>query len=203
MGTYTTNYQLYIPTVGENGWGTLVNENFTTIDTTMKSLSNRITAVENEVNGALSCTSVTTSGKVTANSGITSTTGTFNGAVTGSTINGASITSTKFNGVTIKNSGTITVTPTSGILCYVPIAYSNNEQEFGYLTLLPLVGSVKYSGSLKFLTNNAASVSYQNGNGYHYLNLNRGSDTIFTFSDIPYLIVTTTTEVKLYGFTLT
>ena len=88
MGTYTTNYQLYMPTVGETGWGTLVNGNFTTIDTTIKSLSNRITAVENEVNGNLSCTSVTTSGKITANGGIstkalTGTTGTFSGAVTG------------------------------------------------------------------------------------------------------------------------
>ena len=88
MGTYTTNYQLYMPSVGETGWGTLVNANFSTIDSTMKGLSNRITAVENEVNGALSCTSVTTSGKVTANGGIstkalTGTTGTFSGAVTG------------------------------------------------------------------------------------------------------------------------
>ena len=86
MGTYTTNYQLYTPTVGETGWGTLVNGNFTTIDTTMKSLSNRITAVENEVNGALSCTSVTTSGKITGNGGIAGTTGTFSGAVTGNKV---------------------------------------------------------------------------------------------------------------------
>lgn len=85
MGTYTTNYQLYMPTVGETGWGTLVNGNFTTIDSTMKSLSNRITAVENEVNGALNCTSVTTSGKITGNSGIVGTTGTFSEAVTGAT----------------------------------------------------------------------------------------------------------------------
>ena len=83
MGTYTTNYNLYMPTIGETGWGTLVNENYTTIDTSMKNLSNRIAAVENEVYGNLSCTSITTSGNVTANGGITSTTGTFSGAVTG------------------------------------------------------------------------------------------------------------------------
>ena len=92
MGTYTTNYQLYMPTIGENGWGDLVNGNFSTIDTTMKGLSNRITAVENEVNGALSCTSVTTSGKVTANGGLstkalTGTTGTFSEVVTAKNIN--------------------------------------------------------------------------------------------------------------------
>ena len=71
MGTYTTNYNLYMPTVGEQGWGTLVNGNFTTIDATMKGFDTRlttvetygprITAIENEVNGNLSCTSVTTS----------------------------------------------------------------------------------------------------------------------------------------------
>ena len=70
MGTYTTNYNLFMPSVGEQGWGELVNENFSTIDTTMKGLNtrltsvetygSRITAIENEVNGNLSCTSITT-----------------------------------------------------------------------------------------------------------------------------------------------
>ena len=46
MGTYTTNYNLFMPTVGETGWGELVNGNFATIDTTMKSLSNRIGTLE-------------------------------------------------------------------------------------------------------------------------------------------------------------
>ena len=36
MGTYTANYNLFMPTVGETGWGELVNGNFETIDTTMK-----------------------------------------------------------------------------------------------------------------------------------------------------------------------
>ena len=86
MGTYTTNYQLYMPTIGETGWGTLVNGNYQTIDTTMKGLSNRITTVENEVNGNLSCTSVTTSGTITGNGGIVGTIGTFSGAVTAKNI---------------------------------------------------------------------------------------------------------------------
>ena len=47
MGTYTTNYNLFMPSVGEQGWGELVNGNFTTIDITMKNLSNRATALEN------------------------------------------------------------------------------------------------------------------------------------------------------------
>ena len=82
MGTYTSNYNLYMPTVGETGWGTLVNGNFTTIDTTMKSLSNRITTVENEVNGNLSCTNVTTSGTITS-TGLITANGGVKGNVTG------------------------------------------------------------------------------------------------------------------------
>ena len=132
MGTYTTNYQLYTPTVGETGWGTLVNGNFTTIDTTMKGLSNRITAVENEVNGALSCTSVATSGKITANGGVTSTTGTFSGAVTGAT----------FNGVPIKSSGVYTITPTNNFNIQLPVS------SYTSLTILP-PNNCTYSGSLR------------------------------------------------------
>ena len=67
MGTYTTNYNLFMPSVGETGWGELVNSNFSTIDLIMGGLTTRLTAVENEVNGNLSCTSVTTSEKITAN----------------------------------------------------------------------------------------------------------------------------------------
>ena len=86
MGTYTTNYNLFLPSIGEQGWGELVNGNFTTIDNTMKGLSNRIAAVENEVNGNLSCMNVTTSGTITstgqvvANGGIA---GNLTGNVTG------------------------------------------------------------------------------------------------------------------------
>lgn len=46
MGTYTANYNLYIPTIGEQGWGELMNGNLTTIDTTMKGLDTRATALE-------------------------------------------------------------------------------------------------------------------------------------------------------------
>ena len=46
MGTYTTNYQLYMPTVGEQGWGDLVNGNFSIIDTTMAGLNTRLIVVE-------------------------------------------------------------------------------------------------------------------------------------------------------------
>lgn len=73
MGTYTTNYNLFMPSLGEQGWGNLVNGNFTTIDTTMKSLSNSIGTLETETDAVeervnvlegsldnLDCSSVTT-----------------------------------------------------------------------------------------------------------------------------------------------
>ena len=48
MGTYTTNYNLFMPTIGEQGWGELVNGNFSTIDTTMEGLDTRIETLETE-----------------------------------------------------------------------------------------------------------------------------------------------------------
>ena len=48
MGTYTANYQLYMPSIGEQGWGDLMNGNLTTIDTTMKGLNTRIGTLETE-----------------------------------------------------------------------------------------------------------------------------------------------------------
>ena len=48
MGTYTTNYNLFMPTVGEQGWGELVNGNFATIDTNMVGLDGRIGTLETE-----------------------------------------------------------------------------------------------------------------------------------------------------------
>ena len=46
MGTYTTNYNLFLPSIGEQGWGELVNNNFSTIDTAMKGLDTRLTTCE-------------------------------------------------------------------------------------------------------------------------------------------------------------
>ena len=164
MGTYTTNYQLYIPTVGEQGWGTLVNGNFTTIDTTMKGLDTRLTAVENEVNGNLSCTSVTTSGKVTANGGIGTTSlttsstitstgkitanggivGNLTGNVTGGTISGTTGTfSSTITASKIKQSGVTTV---STSLPSSSETFATNMND--YTCILPYCGH-NYTGSLK------------------------------------------------------
>ena len=48
MGTYTANYNLYMPTVGEQGWGEIVNNNFSTIDVAMSGLNTRVGTLETE-----------------------------------------------------------------------------------------------------------------------------------------------------------
>ena len=130
MGTYTTNYNLFMPTVGEQGWGTLVNGNFTTIDTTMKGLDARITTVENEVNGNLSCASVITSGTITSTGVINA-----NGGIKG-------------NATTATNlSRTVTVSASStSIQC-------NYSQRF---ILLPYTPGVLYTGSIKGYVGNTS-----------------------------------------------
>ena len=49
MGTYTANYNLFLPTIGEQGWGELVNGNFTTIDATMSGLNTRMGTAETNI----------------------------------------------------------------------------------------------------------------------------------------------------------
>ena len=49
MGTYTTNYNLFMPTIGEQGWGDLVNGNFETIDTSMKGLDTRMGTADSNI----------------------------------------------------------------------------------------------------------------------------------------------------------
>ena len=200
MGTYTTNYQLYMPSIGEQGWGTLVNGNFTTIDTTMKSLSNRITAVETEVNGNLNCTSVITSGKITGNGGIVGTTGTFSGAVTGNT----------FNGVVLKSSGTITVTPTSSIVINnLVYAYMTNASQSS-ATILPFSTNTTYSGSIKVHNNTSSSRSLtyvwdftSASSTAPSISVPANADATLSFTNIRFLRIGCLYNVSLYGFTLT
>ena len=83
MGTYTTNKNLFMPTVGETGWGTLVNGNFETIDNFLKPISLSGSTytftgnlIGNQSGGSISATSISNSGastftgKITANGGI-------------------------------------------------------------------------------------------------------------------------------------
>ena len=49
MGTYTSNYNLFMPSIGEQGWGELVNNNFSTIDTAMAGLNIRMGTAETNI----------------------------------------------------------------------------------------------------------------------------------------------------------
>ena len=125
MGTYTTNYNLFMPTVGEQGWGTLVNGNFSTIDNTMKGLSNRATALENA--DTTFNTRITTIEEVVSNGNVTANV----------------ITANQFVG---DISGTAV-----GLNRVVNVSPSNVKINNGYeamITLLPYVPGVKYSGTI-------------------------------------------------------
>ena len=105
MGTYTTNKNLFMPTVGETGWGTLVNENFSTIDTFLKPITVSGSTytftgnhVGNQSGGSISATSISNSG-----------TSTFTGKITA---NGG-IGTKALTATSISNSGTLTQTGTS------------------------------------------------------------------------------------------
>ena len=46
MGSYTANYQLYMASAAEQGWGDLVAENFETIDSILKTVSDTATSAQ-------------------------------------------------------------------------------------------------------------------------------------------------------------
>ena len=206
MGTYTANKNLYMPSVGETGWGTLMNTNLSTIDNFLKPITVSGSTytftgnhVGNQSGGTITATKITNSGtltnagKITGNGGIAGTTGTFSGAVTG----------TSFNGM-LKKSGVYTVTPTSSTMGYIPY----NDDRAPSVTLLPpSPNGVKYSGSINFiytLGTSGATVYYYNGVDIVFQNfVANNTATSLTFSNIPYLIVSgATRSISYYGFTL-
>ena len=80
MGTYTANKNLYMPTVGEQGWGTLMNTNLSTIDNFLKPITvsgSTYTFTGNQTGGTITATKITNSGTLT-NTG----TSTFTGKIT-------------------------------------------------------------------------------------------------------------------------
>ena len=52
MGSYTANYQLYMAAAAEQGWGDLVAENFETIDSILKTVSNTATSAKTAAENA-------------------------------------------------------------------------------------------------------------------------------------------------------
>ena len=111
MGTYTANKNLYMPSVGEQGWGDLMNTNLSTIDNFLKPITESggtytFTGnhVGNQSGGSISATSISNSGTLT-NTG----TSTFTGKITA---NGG-IGTKALTATSISNSGTLTQTGTS------------------------------------------------------------------------------------------
>ena len=49
MGTYTPNYNLYMPSIGEQGWGELVSNNFEILDTNLNDLQNHINTIDTQI----------------------------------------------------------------------------------------------------------------------------------------------------------
>ena len=170
MGIYTTNYNLFMPSIGEQGWGELVNGNFTIIDTTMAGLNTKLetletegdavaarvgtleskmSAVEGEVNGNLSCTSVTTSGNLTVGGTIT---GNFGGNI----------------------SRVINVTPSN-------VAIDGRYRIDG--CLLPYNNGATYSGTIKYRvtdSNRPLYLDFQVGTSITTMTNSSTSDTTIT-----------------------
>ena len=106
MGTYTTNKNLFMPTVGEQGWGELVNGNFETIDNFLKPITvsgSTYTFTGNQTGGSISATSINNSGTLTQTG-----TSTFTGKITA---NGG-IGTKALTATSISNSGNMTNTGT-------------------------------------------------------------------------------------------
>lgn len=111
MGTYTANKNLYMPTVGEQGWGDLMNTNLSTIDNFLKPITVSGSTytftgnhVGNQSGGSISATSISNSGTLTQTG-----TSTFTGKITA---NGG-IGTKALSATSITNSGTLTQAGTS------------------------------------------------------------------------------------------
>ena len=153
MGTYTTNKNLFMPTVGEQGWGDLVNGNFETIDNFLKPISlsgSTYTFTGNQTGGTINATSITNSGtltstgKITANGGIgttsltASSTSTFTGKITA---NGG-IGTNALTATSISNSGNMTNT---GTLTSTGKIYANGGLEIVGDVVGNVVGKIAIS----------------------------------------------------------
>lgn len=190
MGTYTANYQLYMPSIGEQGWGDLMNGNLTTIDTTMKSLSNSIGTLETETDAVEERVTKLEAGEF-------------------ETVNcSGNIKADSFNGVSLKS--TITVTPNENYIFYSGGYGSYIVNRF---VVLPLNPFVKYTGSIKIYNH---TTNGQNANIIYVLDTEhseKGSISLgtvrygtITFTDASCVILyagnSVATNCTVCGFTL-
>ena len=168
MGTYTTNYNLFMPSIGEQGWGELVNGNFTTIDTTMEGLDTRVGTLETETDAMKE--------KLDAfevNNGVIE--GKFSGTI---------------NGVTIKT-GLHTVTPkTDGafLRTYYYQILLPMIQDVTY------TGSITFKN---FSTNSKENLIYSTDVTYNTLHtLNQSATITITFENVRYFTVMGNTDTN-------
>ena len=140
MGTYTTNKELFMPSVGEQGWGELVNGNFETIDTFLKPITVSGSTytftgnlVGNQSGGTINATSISNSG-----------TSTFTGKITA---NGG-IGTKALTATSISNSGTLTQTGTSTFTGKITANGGVNDYESRITTLEALPAYLNGTKSL-------------------------------------------------------
>lgn len=179
MGTYTANKELYMPTVGEQGWGDLMNTNLSTIDNFLKPITvsgSTYTFTGNQTGGSVSATSITNSGtltstgKITANGGIGTTSLTTSSTITSTgkiTANGgigtAALTATSIsNSGNMTNTGTLTstgkiyanggiegVTTLNKTVTVTPTSTSIGYAGTHVLNMCPYIPGVTYTGSIR------------------------------------------------------
>ena len=217
MGTYTTNKNLFMPTVGEQGWGTLVNGNFETIDTFLKPISLSGSTytftgnhVGNQSGGTISATSITNSGtstftgKITANGGIgtttltTSSTITSTGKITGNggigttslTTSGNITSNGTISAAKIKQTGATTVAAGTPTTVLGAVGTDNT-----LLFVLPdYMGT--YTGSIKIF-NNYTGTGFDDALRYHTswntgataFNTPKGTVSTLSFTNVKHLYV--------------
>ena len=179
MGTYTTNYNLFMPSIGEQGWGTLVNGNFATIDAMMAGLNTRVGTLETEtgaMKGKLDYIEIN-NGAVEGNF-----TGNFTGVLTGkinvqeySTSGDIKLFDLSFNNPSIANT-----TVSNALTCNIATVTPRTSNVFTYVGDTPVLNSTcTISGSIK------QTGTYVNGSTGSTLNpkLNNGSGVNVTVVD--------------------
>ena len=180
MGTYTTNYQMYMPSIGEQGWGELVNNNFSTIDTTIKGLSNNIGTLETEINAVEERVTVLEAGNF-------------------ETVNVVgTITADSINGVILKSN--YTITPTSTFI--IPVNLSSGTMD---VTIFVPVGNITYTGSIVFkhLSGDfSITISYIEDFVYKTISIPVGGTASISFTGIKQLSIRMGRNTSMSAFTI-
>ena len=210
MGTYTTNKELFMPTIGEQGWGTLVNGNFETIDNFLKPITVSGSTytftgnhVGNQSGGSISATSITNSGtltstgKITANGGIGTTSLTTSSTITSTgkiTANGG-ITGALTGNVTGNVTGN-----TNGFLFVKGTVGTSGDENYATLASLSNTLTINesnwYAGVTATLAVSNYSISYGNPKKHSVGVYTRRSDLSGTTSPS---VSTRTLTVKVTG----